>query len=130
MTGDIFVVEDQRDFVDIYQRIFDRMGLRMAGWARSGEEAIEKLAKLAKRPEQIIMDNLLPGMSGVDTTIKILEIDPMTSVLFVSVDERAKQLALRSGAIGFLEKPFLLEDFISYVKSAVESDRRIPLRAK
>ena len=108
-------MEDEPGFIDIYHRILDSIGFKMAGWAHSGEEAVEKLAESARKPDLIIMDNRLPGMSGVDTTAKILETCPTARVLFVSVDERAKEQALKSGAVGFLCKPFSLQDFISSV---------------
>ncbi len=129
MTGDIFVVDDELDFIDIYRRIFETVGVRIFDYAQSGEEALEKLAKSTKRPDLIIMDHHLPGITGIDTTVRILEKDPTVSVLFVSVDEQVKHLALKSGAVDFISKPFTLDTFISRVMKYSEgSDGRIRTR--
>lgn len=129
MTGNIFIVEDELDFIDIYRRIFETIGVKIVGHARSGEEALEKLAKSTKRPDLIIMDNHLPGINGVETTVRILKIDPTASVLFVSVDDQVRLLALESGAVDFISKPFSLEKFISSVtKYCKGSDGRVRTR--
>jgi len=129
LTGDIFVVDDELDFIDIYRRIFETVGVRIFDYAQSGEEALEKLAKSTKRPDLIIMDHHLPGITGIDTTVRILEKDPTVSVLFVSVDEQVKHLALKSGAVDFISKPFTLDTFISRVMKYSEgSDGRIRTR--
>ena len=120
MTGNIFVVDDELDFIDIYRRIFETSGVKIVGHAKSGEEALENLAKLTKRPDLIIMDNHLPGITGVETTVRILEIDPTASVLFVSVDEQVRHLALKSGAVDFISKPFSLEKLVSSVMKYCE----------
>ena len=120
MTGNIFVVDDEPDFIDIYRRIFETIGVKIVGHAKSGEEALENLAKLTKRPDLIIMDNHLPGITGVETTVRILEIDPTASVLFVSVDEQVRHLALKSGAVDFISKPFSLEKLVSSVMKYCE----------
>jgi len=129
LTGNIFVVDDEPDFIDIYRRIFETIGVKIVGHAKSGEEALENLAKLTKRPDLIIMDNHLPGITGVETTVRILEIDPTASVLFVSVDEQVRHLALKSGAVDFISKPFSLEKLVSSVMKYCErSDGRASLR--
>jgi DNA-binding response OmpR family regulator len=129
LTGDIFVVDDELDFIDIYRRIFETVGVRIFDYAQSGEEALEKLAKSTKRPDLIIMDHHLPGITGIDTTVRILEKDPTVSILFVSVDEQVKHLALKNGAVDFISKPFTMDTFISRVMKYSEgSDGRIRTR--
>jgi CheY-like chemotaxis protein len=129
LTGNIFVVEDDLDFIDIYRRIFETIGVKILGYAQSGEEALEKLAKSTSDPDLIIMDHHLQGITGIDTTVRILKIDPTASILFVSVDERVRNLALKSGAVDFISKPFSLDVFITSVtKYSKESDGRVRTR--
>ena len=111
----IFVVEDEKAFVDVYQKIFDIMDFEIAEWAYSGEEAVSKFKNMKERPALIIMDHRLPKMNGVETMIEILRIDPTSKVLFVSADERARKLAMDNGALDFIQKPFSLAQFISIV---------------
>jgi len=129
LTGNVFVVEDELDFIDIYRRILETIGVKILGYAQSGEEALEKLAKSTSRPDLIIMGHHLPGITGIDTTIRILEIDPTASVLFVSVDEQVRRLALKSGAVDFISKPFPLDMFITSVTKYIKgSDGRVRTR--
>ena len=112
----IFVVEDEKAFVDVYQKIFDIINFEIADWAYSGEEAVEKYRARTKDPDLIIMDHRLPGMNGVETMLQIIQIDPSAKILFVSADEKARKLSLANGAVGFLLKPFSLAGFIAAVE--------------
>jgi two-component system chemotaxis response regulator CheY len=111
----IFVVEDEKAFVDVYQKIFDIINFEIADWAYSGEEAVSMFRNMKERPALIIMDHRLPKMNGVETMIEILRIDPDAKLLFVSADERARKLAMDNGAIDFIQKPFSLAQFISTI---------------
>lgn len=115
MKTKIFVVEDEKAFVDVYQKIFDIIDFEIADWAYSGEEAVGKFRNMKERPALIIMDHRLPKMNGVETMIEILQMDPGAKVLFVSADERARRLAMDNGALDFIQKPFSLAQFISIV---------------
>ena len=112
----IFVVEDEKAFVDVYQKIFDIIDFEIADWAYSGEEAIEKYRSRTKDPDLIIMDHRLPGINGVETMLQILKIDRSAKILFVSADEKARKLSMDNGAVGFLLKPFSLAGFIAAVE--------------
>jgi len=116
MAQSIFVVEDEKAFVDAYNEIFKFAGFQMSDWAFTGEGAIEKFRNRIKDPDLIIMDHRLPGMNGVETMLQIIQMDPSAKILFVSADDKARQLSLDNGAIGFLLKPFSLASFISAVE--------------
>ena len=116
MAPRIFVVEDEKAFVDVYQKIFDIIDFEIADWAYSGEEAIEKYRSRTKDPDLIIMDHRLPGINGVETMLQILKIDRSAKILFVSADEKARKLSMDNGAVGFLLKPFSLAGFIAAVE--------------
>lgn len=125
MKTRIFVVEDEKAFVDVYQKIFDIINFEIADWAYSGEEAVTMFKKMKERPALIIMDHRLPKMNGVETMVEILQVDPKAKVLFVSADERARKLAMDNGAIDFIQKPFSLAQFISTITkcAGVESSQ-------
>jgi DNA-binding response OmpR family regulator len=116
----IFVVEDEKAFVAVYQKIFDIIDFEIADWAYSGEEAIQKFRNMKDCPDLVIMDHRLPGMNGVETMVEILQKDPTAKVLFVSADDRAKKLAMDNGALDFIQKPFSLAQFISIVTKCAD----------
>jgi DNA-binding NarL/FixJ family response regulator len=76
----------------------------VAGVAVSGEEAVAQAAQL--RPEVVLMDLQLPGMSGIEATRAIVTADPDVRVLVLSLfeDEDSVFLALRAGARGYVLK--------------------------
>jgi DNA-binding response OmpR family regulator len=119
MAISIFVVEDEKAFVHVYDAIFRLAGFQLADWAFSGEEAIEKYRGRISNPDLIIMDHRLPGMNGVETMHELIKMDPSVKILFVSADEKAKRMSLDNGAIAFILKPFSLTDFISTINSNV-----------
>jgi DNA-binding NarL/FixJ family response regulator len=78
-------------------------GLALAGEAASGEEAVVLARDL--RPDLVLMDVRLPGISGPDATRQILAENPHTRVILVSTYEAADLPDLDTcGAIGFLRK--------------------------
>jgi len=121
MALSIFVVEDEKAFVHVYDAIFRLAGFQLADWAFSGEEAVEKYRSRIKNPDLIIMDHRLPGMNGVETMRELIKMDPSAKVLFVSADEKAKKMSLDNGAIAFILKPFSLANFIDTINSNVSS---------
>ncbi|GAA3183852.1 response regulator transcription factor [Blastococcus jejuensis] len=76
----------------------------VAGVAASGEEAIARAAEL--RPDVVLMDLQLPGISGIEATRTIVTADPDVRVLVLSLfeDDDSVFLALRAGARGYVLK--------------------------
>lgn len=112
----IFVVEDESMFIDVYDRLFEIVGAKTIDWAHSGEEAIEKLRRGKGKPDLIIMDHRLPRMNGITTMVEIHRMDPTAKVIFVSADGRIKQEAMEKGAVGFIQKPFSIDEFVRVIK--------------
>lgn len=82
--------------------------LRDAGYvvfeAGDGERAVEMASSV--RPELVIMDVLMPGMSGIDATEQIVARNPLTRVVMLSMADSAETVraAVRAGAVGYLTK--------------------------
>jgi two-component system, NarL family, nitrate/nitrite response regulator NarL len=72
-----------------------------AGDANEGQRAAETL-----QPDVILLDNHMPGVSGVDALPSLRTIAPRARILMLTVSEDADDLAaaLRAGAAGFLLK--------------------------
>lgn len=74
------------------------------GVAHDGPEAVELARRL--RPEVVLMDARLPGLSGAEATARILADNPETAVVMVSMfaDDESVFPALRAGARGYILK--------------------------
>ena len=112
-SGKKILVVDDEDSVRLFLQdfLFDREFNAIA--AATGEEALEKMAK--EKPDIVLLDITMPGMSGLECLERIRAAFPKTVVIMmsaqteVSLIARAKEL----GAFDYITKPFSLEDLES-----------------
>ncbi|MBO0783240.1 MAG: response regulator transcription factor [Ktedonobacteraceae bacterium] len=97
-------------------------GLLMVGEADSGEEAIRLTEELV--PDVVLMDLLLPGMSGIEATRKIKQISPRTQVVVLTSYHEDEHIfpALRAGAISYTLKDIRSSDLIEIVRKAAQGE--------
>lgn len=65
----------------------------------------------------ILMDWMLPGLSGVEVTAELRKTDPHTPVIFLTAKDTVQDtiLGLRSGANDYLKKPFSFEELLERI---------------
>jgi two-component system nitrate/nitrite response regulator NarL len=90
--------------------------------AASGEEAL-RLCRLF-RPDVVIMDMNMPGMSGVEATAMIVTEHPRTAVIMLTVaaDDEGVLDAIRAGASGYLLKDARLDEIVVGVYAAAAGE--------
>ena len=78
--------------------------LELVGEANSGQEALELCSET--QPDVVLMDMLMPGMDGVQTTRAIKKQHPQVQVLALTSfhDKERVQQAMQAGAAGYLVK--------------------------
>jgi DNA-binding response OmpR family regulator len=124
---EILVVDDDRDVAQSIEMALRRRGFRVT-LAYSGGDAIRTLRRY--RPDLIILDVLMPGMSGLDVCRR-LRTDETTSdlpIIFLTArgQERDRIEGLRAGADDYLPKPFNLEELILRVKAVLRRTQQGP----
>jgi len=103
----ILLVDDE----DVVRRSAGRV-VRQSGhrviFARSGDEALRIYDETQPRPDLVLMDLNMPGMTGDQAFKKLKEVDPQAPVVFVSgYWDRDLERELRGmGALGFVQKPY------------------------
>jgi CheY-like chemotaxis protein len=103
----IMLVDDE----DVVRRSAGRV-VRQSGhrviFARSGEEALRIYGETQPRPDLVLMDLNMPGMTGDQAFKELKAMDPQAPVVFVSgYWDGALERELRSlGALGFVQKPY------------------------
>jgi two-component system chemotaxis response regulator CheB len=104
----VLVVEDSRVMKEYLVYLIESdPDLRVMGTAGDGETAIKFLT--ARRPDVILMDILMPGIDGIETTRRIMASNPVPIILCTAntnFDEVGTAMrALEAGAITVLKKP-------------------------
>jgi two-component system, OmpR family, KDP operon response regulator KdpE len=96
--------------------------------ARSGEEALEKVR--SDRPDLILLDVNLPGISGVQTCQEIRSSSDLPIIMLtIRNTERDKVQALDAGADDYVVKPFGVEELMARIRAAlrrVATEETIP----
>ena len=92
--------------------------LELAGEASSGEEAV-RLCKEAQ-PDVVLMDMMMPGMDGADTTQVIRDQCPDIQVIALTSfkEDDLVQRAMQAGAIGYLLKNITAEELAKAIHDA------------
>jgi len=108
--GTVLLVDDEELIRASGQRLLHALGYR-ALLAEDGAEALEIYGEQRGEIVMVLLDMVMPVMDGVDTFLKLRELDPEVKVLLTSghtIEEKAEWL-LERGARGFLQKPYTLD---------------------
>ncbi len=91
--------------------------------ALSGEKGLAKLQ--ARRPDVVLLDISMPGMSGLEVLSRIRAIDSSIPVIMVTgASHQESSQALKNGAFAYLPKPFDFRYVDHLVTLATEQKRR------
>lgn len=103
-----------------FLRAFD--DLVLAGEASGDEEAIALCDEL--RPDVILMDLVMPGMTGVETTRSILATHPDVKIIALTSFEEQDlvQKTLQAGAMGYLLKSTSADDLADAIRTAYHGE--------
>jgi two-component system, cell cycle sensor histidine kinase and response regulator CckA len=103
----VLVVEDVELERRVVVRLLEQLGYRAIG-AADGREAIRVFKEQQAQIKIVVLDLILPGLSGKETFRVLRRIDPKIKVLLVSgyVDESRVADLIKEGAIRFLSKPY------------------------
>jgi two-component system, OmpR family, KDP operon response regulator KdpE len=86
--------------------------------ARSGEEALERIR--LERPELVLLDVNLPGISGLETCREIRSSSDVPIIMLtIRNTERDKVHALDAGADDYVVKPFGVEELMARIRAAL-----------
>jgi signal transduction histidine kinase/CheY-like chemotaxis protein len=118
----VLIVDDEPSVVEVFQEFLASQGYTLT-LASSGEEAVRRLPDL--RPDVILTDLNLPGLSGLEVMRAAKSVDPEVCVVVVTGYASASTAidALRQGAYDYVTKPFDLDDVFQIVERGVANRR-------
>ena len=116
MAKKILVVDDIPFVRETISEILRSAHYLIVGEASDGLEAIEKYFKL--KPDLVTMDVVMPKMSGVEATRKIVKQDRAARIVIVSAmgQENLIMEAIAAGAKDYILKPFTADDILKTVQ--------------
>jgi DNA-binding NarL/FixJ family response regulator len=111
----VMVVDDHPMWRDAVVRDLGTAGHEVVATAGDGPEAVRRAP--AARPQVVVLDLHLPGLSGVEVTRAMVQADPGLRVLVLSASgEQADVLeAVKAGATGYLVKSASREELLDAV---------------
>ena len=106
--------------------LIPRNGMKVIGEATNGNQAIELAQQL--KPDVIMMDMVMPEMSGAEATKQIMAEDPDTHILILTSFGQEENLieALNAGALGCLLKDSQPDDLLQAIRTVLSGQMSIP----
>ena len=111
----IMVVDNEPDIVDLTRTVLELGGYNVVP-AHSGEECLKKLEK--EKVDLILLDIMMPGMSGWDVFNRVKKTNPEIKVAFMSVleiSDKRKKVLLDEGLSDYIMKPFDKDSLLNSV---------------
>lgn len=123
MTEYILIVEDDNDINHMLSELLDGQGYETSS-AFSGTEALLYIER--KTPSAVILDLMLPGMTGAELLARIKETDAGISVIVASAkdDVRTRVELLRAGADDYVVKPFDTDELLARLEAVLRRNRQ------
>ena len=117
----VVLVDDEQLIRGAIAQALSSSGLELVGEAANGEDAIEIV--LDVRPDVVVMDLRLPGISGVEAIEQLGLLAPASRVLVLTRSEQNRVVeAIIAGASGYILKTASPEAIISAVKATAAGE--------
>jgi two-component system chemotaxis response regulator CheY len=119
--GKILIVDDTLFMRTLLKNILFSGGHTIAGEAGDGVEGIAKYKEL--KPDLVTMDIVMPKLNGIEALKAIKEFDPAAKIVMCTAvgQEQMVKLAIKSGAKGYIIKPFQAPKVLEEVKNVLAS---------
>jgi NarL family two-component system response regulator LiaR len=119
----VMLIDDHRvvrqglsDFLEL------QADIEIVGEAASGEEGVQLARELL--PDVVLMDLVMPGIDGVETTRRLKAVSPSTRVIVLTsfADDDKVFPAIKAGAISYLLKDISPEDLAHAIRAAQRNE--------
>jgi len=120
-TETVLFVDDEDIIIGVALKMLVAMGYGVL-LARSGKEAMEVYKNSKDNIDMVILDMIMPDISGGEVYDRMKEINPDVKVLLssgYSIDGRATEI-LERGCDGFIQKPFNINELSKKIREVLE----------
>lgn len=121
----ILIVEDETGITN-----FLTQGLREEGYevlaAANGTDGLE--LAMRTRPDILLLDWMLPGLTGIELCKRIREHDTATPIIFLTARDTLQETieGLKSGANDYIKKPFSFEELLERIRVQLRNKAEKP----
>ncbi|PIE28119.1 MAG: response regulator [Micrococcales bacterium] len=120
----ILVADDDRDIRDLVTFKLQQAGHRVTA-VENGVQALESARR--ERPDLLVLDVMMPGLSGVDVTRELRTDSEFAAVPIILLTAKAQETDVEAGfAIGaddYVTKPFSPRELVSRVQAVLARQR-------
>jgi len=124
LTGSemILLVDDEKMVADISKDMLEKLGYKIVV-ATGGNEAIKLLKTIRNQVDLVILDMIMPDMSGGETFNRLRAIKPNVKILLssgYSLNGQASEIMQR-GCNGFIQKPFNMKQISRKIREILDA---------
>jgi DNA-binding response OmpR family regulator len=129
MAGPVLIVEDDPDIAEVLRYVLKNANLETRV-ARTGEEGLSACLDKQNPPALILLDLLLPGMSGIELCRRLRKesLTRSTPVIIVSAKASENDIATSKelGVAHYIIKPFSVREIIERVNFLLKEKQALP----
>ncbi|MBA4391493.1 MAG: oxidoreductase, partial [Syntrophus sp. (in: bacteria)] len=117
----ILIVDDESTVLAVSKEILQSLGYTVHGMG-SGEEAINFYKEMKDTIALVVLDMIMPGLSGSETFDRIRELDPSAKIILssgYSLNGQAQKI-LDKGCHGFIQKPYDIAQISRKIREVLE----------
>lgn len=116
----VLVVDDEMAILESLKILLKREGY-VVSTAATGKEALALIDD--ERPDMVVTDIRMPGLTGLDVLHHAREVDPEAVVLLMTAQASLQTAmeAVNAGAYHYLQKPFANEELLGLLRRAAET---------
>jgi PAS domain S-box-containing protein len=118
----VLLVDDEEMIIDVGSRMLEKLGYETLT-ASNGSEAIEIYQSRAEDISLVILDMVMPKISGGETFDRLKELNPLIKVILCSgysIDGQASEI-LKRGCNAFIQKPFNLKTLSYHIRAVLNN---------
>lgn len=78
----MLIIDDSPMIIKEIKQLAEEYGYSVVGGSKTGEDGLEKYKEF--QPDVVTLDVIMPGMDGIETAQKILEINPKAKIVMVT----------------------------------------------
>jgi DNA-binding response OmpR family regulator len=127
-AGPVLIIEDDPDIAEVLRYVLENAHFE-ARVARTGEEGLSACLDKHNPPSLILLDLLLPGMSGIELCrrLRTESLTRSTPVIIVSAKATEKEIAISQelGVDDYIIKPFSARELVARVNSILDKNQMV-----